>query len=410
MATHHGGCTGCLAKLLLICSGIVLAVYLFSSQFGSLLDDPLQHAVSSAQTVTSSQEHQEPVSQPQDTSALSYYETLTESDRAIYDELYNAVQSFENYTYTAEHFGKYSDAVKERLFTILQYVLYDHPEIFWVSASGSITFDGLRTYVCEPDYYFTADEAASYTQQLTQQIDSITADVNAQSDYEKVIWAYEWIIRNTTYDHALANSDDMSPASALERSAYGCFLQGKTICSGYAQAFQLLMQHFGIPCTYLSGIITDNGGRHAWNLVMINGNCYHVDPTWGDPAYNGAEADDDSVSYSYLCLTDAQIKRTRTISEDGRFPAAEDTQYNYYLYHDLYIDSVSDEAIRRIVQNAVDTGERMVSMQFAGDDLLNQAVETYINQQRIYTIISGLPRQLIYSIDSSNDVLSIWLQ
>lgn len=410
MATRRGGCSGCLLKLLLLCAGITAALYFFSSRFNTWFDDPLQHAVSSAQTVTSSQAHQEPVSQPQDTSVLSYYETLTESDRAIYDDFYTAVQAFEPYSYTAEHFGKYSDSIKERLFTILQYVLYDHPEIFWVSASGSITFDGIRTYVCEPDYYFTANEADAYTQQLEQKIASITADVTAQSDYEKVIWAYEWIIRSTTYDHALASSDDMSAASALERSALGCFLQGKTICSGYAQAFQLLMQHFGIPCTYLSGVITDNGGRHAWNLVMINGNCYHVDTTWGDPAYSGAETDDQSVSYSYLCLTDAQIKRTRTISEDGRFPAATDTKYNYYLYHDLYLDAVSDEAIQRIVQNAVDTEQRMVSMQFASEELLQQAVETYINQQRIYTVISGLPRQLVYSIDSSSYVLSLWLQ
>lgn len=64
------------------------------------------------------------------------------------------------------------------------------------------------------------------------------------------------------------------------RSAYGVLVAGKTVCTGYARAFQALCDALDLPCWTVNG--TQNGEGHAWNMVRIGDQTLYVDCTFGD--------------------------------------------------------------------------------------------------------------------------------
>ena len=59
----------------------------------------------------------------------------------------------------------------------------------------------------------------------------------------------------------------------------------EAVCAGTACAFKLLCNRVGLPSIVVLGKIP--AGRHAWNLVRVNGKLYHVDCTWDDPGSGG---------------------------------------------------------------------------------------------------------------------------
>ena len=62
--------------------------------------------------------------------------------------------------------------------------------------------------------------------------------------------------------------------------AYGALVNGKAVCSGYAQAFYRLCRDAGISCWYCRGTVPD--GRHAWNTVDTESGPVYLDVTWYD--------------------------------------------------------------------------------------------------------------------------------
>ncbi|MCE6056661.1 hypothetical protein J7889_03635 [Mycoplasmopsis agalactiae] len=103
---------------------------------------------------------------------------------------------------------------------------------------------------------------------------------NDLPNLEKVIEAYKWVTKNIKYDFSRDNlNENQNPYSAL--------IKMSTVCTGYAKAFMMLMNELGIPCRLVTGhadygTLTGSGGsatRHAWNMVEIDGEWYHVDTT-----------------------------------------------------------------------------------------------------------------------------------
>ena len=114
--------------------------------------------------------------------------------------------------------------------------------------------------------------------------------------------------------------------------------------------FQYLLERLGIECIYVVG--TAQGQEaHAWNIVKCDGEYYHVDATFGDPVFLGAESGEDLppdiIYYDYLCCTDQEILKDHTPADGFAYPACVSDDLNYYRMNGIYFDAYDPQTIPR---------------------------------------------------------------
>ena len=114
------------------------------------------------------------------------------------------------------------------------------------------------------------------------------------SDYEIAKALHDYVVLNTAYGFP---SDVPRPTAVY--SGYFSLLWGCGVCTDYAMAYQLLMDMAGIPC----GMVTN--ASHAWNIVQLDGEWYHVDTTWDDPTPNR----EGYVRYDYFLKSDSYMSQ-----------------------------------------------------------------------------------------------------
>lgn len=118
----------------------------------------------------------------------------------------------------------------------------------------------------------------------------------AQDPYSQARWLHDYLARSALYDFGYTLYDP-----------HGVLLLGTGVCQSFALAYQKLLTEMGIPNRYVTGI--GRGGRdmdfHAWNLVQIDGNWYHVDVTW-----------DERGGHLYFLKSDNYMKKTHSWAYD----------------------------------------------------------------------------------------------
>ncbi len=89
--------------------------------------------------------------------------------------------------------------------------------------------------------------------------------------WQMVLNIHDRIVTRCTYDYYNTNN------------GYCALVTGKTACYGYSRLFLEVMERLGIPCKIVIAEDTGNGAGHAWNVVELDGDWYHLDLTWDDP-------------------------------------------------------------------------------------------------------------------------------
>ncbi len=287
----------------------------------------------------------------------------------LYDQLLEGLQAR-----SAEitDLGDDAEAVK----TAARAVWSDHPELYWYANSGVATTSTLGEVVTDvtftPDYAYTAAACAEYDAALAAVCTTIREELGEASDYEKVKGVYEYVIAHVDYS---GDIDDQDIVASL--------VQGAGVCGAYARAVQYLLQQLDVACLYVRGE-TDRGS-HAWNAVQIGGEWYHVDATWGDPSYIGEPADY-GVSYAYLGLTDEQILRTRTMSEEQSIPACTQTEWNYYRVEGMLLEQYDYSAYAALYTAQLQEGQRSVSVMFGSEAAFLAAQEDLLTGGRLLQV------------------------
>ncbi|SKA79200.1 Transglutaminase-like superfamily protein [Caloramator quimbayensis] len=152
-------------------------------------------------------------------------------------------------------------------------------------------------------------------------IDSIIkADM---TDFQKELAIHDYIINNTRYDEENYYNGSIPWESY---TSYGALIKGVAVCQGYASAMSKLLNLAGIENMIITG--KANGEAHAWNLVKLDGEWYHVDVTWDDPIFykNGNKVD--TIRYDYFNITDSQMMKDHTWDID-MYPKCTETKYRY---------------------------------------------------------------------------------
>lgn len=172
---------------------------------------------------------------------------------------------------------------------VVMAVYNDHPELFWLNTVFVCKYDKNR--ICAElglEFNMTQEERAEASTDFYNTANSLLTEVEHLGIYEKERWLHDLLNDRIEYD----KSADMN------QSAYSALVEGKSVCAGYARAYQYLMQRLGIPCYYCTGYA---GTDHAWNIVALDDGYYNVDLTWDDTP--GGE-------YDYFNKTDQEYAAT----------------------------------------------------------------------------------------------------
>lgn len=278
------------------------------------------------------------------------------------------------------------------VFDIINKLILDDPEIMFYDGCRYRT-DGRLTL----KYSKSRDFIVSAVQATSQQADAILSRILApgMTDFEKELAIHDYIVNNCRYDIENQRNGTTPPE---DYSAYGVLVNGTAVCEGYAKAMKLLLDRAGVPCLVVSG--RSKGSSHAWNLVCLDGQYYHVDATWDDPVMSGGEQ---ILSHVYFNLTDEDIQRDHAW-DTAAYPQCSGTAFNYYNYYGLTVDS--PDAFTSLLAEAAASGKNKVSCR-----IVNYADGGYdipgLVQKAAFQLGLG---SLTYSVNDLYGVVDIWVK
>ena len=206
------------------------------------------------------------------------------------------------------------------------FIWSEMPELFHVA--------GLRVF--NNGTTITAIAASSFKYAETkEQYDSMLAECEEKaavllngiegndslSDVEKALLLHDRLAANCSYS--------FDTNLELRYTMYGALALGLAVCDGYTHAYSYLLRRVGID-----SIKCDSDAlNHSWNLVLIDGNYYHVDVTWDDPSIS---SDSRSflgyVRHEYFLLSDKEIKARKHDADDYYDTMAKSTKYDNYFW------------------------------------------------------------------------------
>jgi len=200
--------------------------------------------------------------------------------------------------------SRYSSSDLLNAFT--QYYVAEYGEDIIGSFKCSVTYNRFTDSIVKLKFayepYADSTSPIEYIDAETDTIDFIKNETKNMNDFEKALYVHDWLILNGEYDFELAelNDNGLSEEDTEQRYLqFGLLVLGKGVCGTYGYAYEYLMNALGIECQYLSS----SNMNHAWNLIKLDNEWYHVDCTWDDPTKDRV-----GISrYDYFLVNDAEI-------------------------------------------------------------------------------------------------------
>ena len=204
----------------------------------------------------------------------------------------------------------------------VRWVMRDNPDIFWFVHQYRLEPGGRKVSF---RYQFSQEKSRL----LQKSIDDVVKNdfqieyVRTLGVYEQVMYVYKWLLSYCNYN----------VNSAYNQTIDSVFVRRNSVCTGYAKAAQYLFHLLGMESRLVFGRLHGDTekGRHCWNIVVIDGQPYHLDVCMGDPAVEdmlkkagetGPKCYSD-INYICFCVSTAEIAKTRSIEDAESLPICE---------------------------------------------------------------------------------------
>lgn len=328
------------------------------------------------------------------------YEKLTQNEQKIYAEILDSLLSYEEETPLSTTDSKLID----KAFTC---VMLDHPEIFYVDGykyTEYMSGDIVEEIVFAGNYMYDREEIKRRQNVIDKKVANILDNTpDTEDEYLKVKFVYDTLVQQTEYDTGSADNQNICSV----------FLNGKSVCQGYAKALQYLLNELGIKCSLVLGTVT-NGEGHAWNLVSVNGAWYYLDATWGDAFYlfgeqeQAAVADTNLINYDYFCATTRQMMMTHTPDMPVEMPDCTAVVDNYYVREGLYFTGFDEEKLASVFGNAATNGQETVTIKCSDGTVYDEMCRILLDEQKIFDFVAT-EGTVAYTDNEEQGSLTFWL-
>lgn len=288
-----------------------------------------------------------------------YYIIMNSLERAVYKTIYNGLSAYSlNIVISL-------DVTPETVQEIYLKVLYDNPHFYYINQTVIKMAGHTGYYILMPEYIYNISEINVINSDIQKIINKVREKaqpfINDRFRLEKYL--HDSIAKSVAYDYDSLKRNDCFNAHSI----VGVFLDNKAVCEGIAKAFKLLCNQFEMKCIVVLGKANHEGDfskndYHAWNLVKIGNESYHVDVTW-DNMYH---EDIQYISYDYFNLTTREIMLDHQVLNGVPLPECTDSRLNYFYstksfvstYQELFEFIVNHFSENKIIFRAVtDRGE-----------------------------------------------------
>lgn len=280
-----------------------------------------------------------------------YYAMLDGTGQHLYRQIYANANALN------DRFAPVEDVSVSSLRNVFAAVYNDHPELFWMDTAYSCKYrrDG-RCAEIDLQFNSTAQNLEQEKANFEAKAKEITDGARSlSSNYEREKYVHDELISKVDY----------AASAKMNQSAYSALVNGRTVCAGYARAYQYMLQQLGIPCFYCTGYA---GESHAWNIVGLDDGYYNVDTTWDDT---------DDGTYDYFNKSDADYTGTHLRQElSVNLPPCNGT-----AYRNLEPESDEDKKDADTENNNVllDGRRRLADLGLSPDDSLTTLTDYYNN-------------------------------
>lgn len=252
-----------------------------------------------------------------------YFDQLDLEEKKIYIKIDETVKNRNEKVFLGMHnYQNITDKVEK----IIQAYFYDNPECYYISNKYMISTVDLKlaTYSILQLEYLTksSEEITLKNQQLQIAIDNILKKhiTDNMSDFEKELALHNALVEHVDY----YKYQDIDKIPCIKHTAYGALVEKQAVCDGYSKAFKMLLEKVGVENIIIHGS-TENVA-HAWNLVKLDNEYYHVDVTSDKLEENNKK----HVIHKYFNIDDKQIAKTHTITNQTSYPKSKGIKYEYY--------------------------------------------------------------------------------
>jgi hypothetical protein len=272
-------------------------------------------------------------------------------------------------------------------------LLYANPELNYVRKYNLSYNGGIpERYEIIFEFEYPEDQTQAYLEQVkTFAGDYLkTNTAPGMSAMEKELIIHDFIVSSTQYYTGTEDRRDVFYEN-------GVFFSNQAVCQGYASAIKLLLNMSGIYATGVHG--TGNSQPHAWNLIRLYGDYYHLDATWNDPVPD----DPGKVRYDYFNVTKEEILKTHTLDPSTIFPEALGIKYNYYTYIGTSFDSTQE--VVGFIKSKIQNNEKEFTFKISDYSASVYDISKLIRQA--YSELGINTYSYTYSINSSIGVFDI---
>ena len=265
--------------------------------------------------------------------------------RAAYDRIWLGIEQMEKSIDLRSYKLSYS-----QFSNVMSTYEMEHGEHFWYANEYYYyTSGGIVTKV-EPAYYSFSDLAAAKAA-FNSAISAMV--VTSGSDYQKELKMHDTLLQRVRYTEG-----------ANAHNAYGAAVEGRAVCEGYAEAYLCMLQKAGIRSIMVSGEATNSFGQtesHRWIIAWIDGQPYHVDPTWNDS--------DGEIYHCYFNMTTAMISADHRAT--SRMPSCTATSAYYFAGKEITGDQLTVNYLIQLMKENGGTAEVCFSENYQVSDVVD---------------------------------------
>lgn len=269
-----------------------------------------------------------------------YYSKLSLDEQKMYVRIDDSVKAKNKKVFLG--LEKNAKSTEDIIKVITAY-FYDNPEYFYISNEYLITtrdFKFFRYSLIELDYIIQNEyEIELKTRELERAVENFLSNYikSGMTNYEKEVAIHDALVKEVDY----YDYEDINSIPKIKHTAYAALVEKEAVCDGYSRALKMLLEKEGIESIIITG--NTESVAHAWNLVKLENEYYHVDVTSNKIVENNKKL----IIHRYFNVTDEVIAKTHIIDDTFEIPECRTSKYDYYANEGFFI-SYEDNLYNRL--------------------------------------------------------------